>query len=129
LSAGRDELKEVDMVSFWSHCLQLIKSPVSYLSSKRERESHTSEPPLQRAGAETQRTTQQDQKGHLPDSPLESAATESDVSDEKSAGAMNPEQALVPIMEKLIRNISSLSKELQLLRGTIEGHKKSLGPQ
>jgi hypothetical protein len=102
---------------------------VSYLSSKRERESHTSEPLLQRVGEETQRTIQQDQKGHLPDSPLESAATARDVSDEKSAGAMNPEQALVPIMEKLISNISSLSKELQLLRGTIEGHKKSLGPQ
>lgn len=129
LSAGRDELKEVDMVSFWSRSLQLIKSPVSYLSSKKERERHTSEPLLQRAGAETQRTKQQDQKGHLPDSPLESAATPRDVSDEKSAGAMNPEQALVPIMEKLIRNISSLSKEVQLLRGTIEGHKKSLGPQ
>ncbi len=99
------------------------------MGSKKERESHTSEPLLQRAGAETQRTTQQDQKGHLPDSPLESAATERDVSDEKPAGAMNPEQALVPIMEKLIRNISSLSKEIQLLRGTIEGHKKSLGPQ
>jgi len=63
LSAGRDELKEVDLVSFWSRCLQLIKSPVSYMSSKRERERHTSEPLLQRAGEETQRTIQQDQGG------------------------------------------------------------------
>ena len=39
--------------------------------------------------------------------------------------AMNPERSLMPVIEKLIGSISSLTKELQLVRQAIEGRKES----
>lgn len=150
LTADMEHLREYDMVGFWSRCLQLISSPLKLPSRKKESEKHPPKPELQGSERKTQQTTEQGRQEDLPNRVSGSAAITGSGSEEpapKSSSslpeedeqhthaqkltsgaperAMNPEQSLMPVIEKLIGSISSLTKELQLVRQAIEGRKAS----
>jgi flagellar biosynthesis protein FlhG len=150
LTADMEHLREYDMVGFWSRCLQLISGPLKLPSSKKESERHSSKPELQGSDRKTQHITEQGRQEDLPKRVSGSAAIAGSGSEEPAPKssfslpeedeqithvqgltsgapeqAMNPEQSLMPVIEKLIGCISSLTKELQLVRQALEGRKES----
>jgi flagellar biosynthesis protein FlhG len=150
LTADMEHLREHDMVGFWSRCLQLISGPLKLPSTKKEGERHPSKPDLQGGKRKTQQITEQGRQGDLPkrvsgpaaiagsgsQEPAPKASFSLPEEDEQinhvqglpsgaSKQTMNPEQSLMPVIEKLIGSISSLTKELQLVRQAIEGRKES----
>jgi len=150
LTADMVHLREYDMVGFWSRCLRLMRSPLKLPSSKKGSERHPPKPELQGGERKTQQITEQGRQEDLPNGVSGSAtitgsgpqepAPKSSFSlpeedeqithvEELTSGApeqaMNPEQSLMPVIEKLIASISSLTNELQLVRQAIEGRKES----
>ena len=147
---GTERPKEDDVEGFWSRCFQVIGEPVRFPGSKKERDAHVSRP-LLRDGEEKGRQTveQVRQEGsaskspgpakrggpvsgeptaHTPISYSEEGkkmAAPQALSSGAPTGAMNMEE-LLPIAEKLVGSISSLTRELRLVRQAIERQAKPL---
>ncbi len=105
-----EDLEAAGMGSFWTRCLQLIKSPLNLTGSKKEEK-----------GIEPEPSTQDMQK--IPPQPVEKAEQKTYPDGYGSATAM--EQGIYLLMSELIDNISSVSQELQLIRKAIENGRGS----
>ena len=148
LTAGTEHPEEGDMVSFWSRCFKLIRSPLQFPDGKKGGDTHVSRPLLRGGEEKVRQTPGEDRKKDFPEKSTGSARKAGAVSGELAAqspapypeegentayaqapssgaptGAMNVEK-LMPLAEKLIGSISSLTRELQLVRQAIERQAK-----
>jgi len=148
LTAGTEGPKEDDVADFWSRCFQAIGEPVRLPDSKKQGDTRVSRPQLRGGEEKGRRIAEQDPQedstgkspgppgragpvaaeptGHSPTSYPEEGeklAAPQALSPGAPAGAMNMEQ-LLPIAEKLIGSISSLTRELRLVRHAIERQAK-----
>ena len=150
LTAGTEGSKEDDAAGFWSRCFKAIGGAVQFPDSKKERDAHVSRPLLRGGQEKGRQTAEQDRQqasaGKSPGSPGrggpfsgestaqseishpergEKLAAQQALSHGAPTGAMNMEQ-LLPIAEKLVGSISSLTRELRLVRQAIEQQEKPL---
>ena len=150
MTAGTKRPKADNGEGFWSRCFHVIGEPLRLLDGRKERDDHVFRP-LPKGGQEKgQQTAQQNRQEDLlteptgshgkaepvagepePHSPTsyleegEKLAAPQMLSSGAPAGAVNME-ALMPIAERLIGSISSLSTELLLLRHAVERQVKPL---
>ncbi len=144
LEHRQEDLKTVGIISFWTKCLSLIKSPLNVTGpkkAKKEIESQSAtEHPLKRAPQLTQGTKQktvpaesEDRKKAVqslekpsqkestqPQTPQEQDATVKTPGPSKPVDIAHAEQDISLVMSKLIDSVSSVSQELQLIRKAME---------
>jgi flagellar biosynthesis protein FlhG len=131
-----------DTERFWKRLVDLIASPLTLPLKKKEGEKQKPATKAAEDGEKTQQAAPASQdKTSSGSSPhgRETERTASQVHSPPSPGQPNGsgspvsapfhEGALMPLMERLIGSISSVSKELQQLRETIEGNGNSIAPQ
>ena len=150
LSGASDHLNESDMASFWNRFVQLVSSPLNLPGKKKmDKES-----PRTRSIEDEQKIQQTakafQQENPSGNTPLASSTNQTASGDVASQGphlssdgqkteppsqipctslqegAGNPGNCFMPLMEKLIGSISSVSQEIQKLRESIEGNGSSM---
>lgn len=152
LEHPQEDLETVGIISFWTKCLSLIKSPLNLAGpkkAKKEIESQSAtEHPLKRAPQLTQGTKQKNvpaesedrekavqslekpsqKESTQPQTPQEQDATVKTPEPSKPANIAHAEQDIALLMSKLIDSVSSVSQELQLIREAMEeGGRNPLG--
>ena len=150
MTAGTKRREADDMEDFWSRCFQVMEEPVRLLDGKRERDEHVPRPLFSGEQEKGQQSAEYDRqedllnkstgpneragpltgmlRAHSPNSYPEEgqkSAAPQMLSSGAPTGAMNMEQ-LLPIAEKLIGSISSLTTELRLVRHAVERQGKPL---
>lgn len=144
LEHRQEDLKTVGIISFWTKCLSLIKSPLNLTGpkkAKKEIESQSAtEHPLKRAPQLTQGTKQKNvpaesedrekavqslekpsqKESTQPQTPQEQDATVKTPGPSKPVDIAHAEQDISLVMSKLIDSVSSVSQELQLIRKAME---------
>jgi hypothetical protein len=149
LSAGMEHLKQDDMVSFWSRCRQLMSGPLKLPSSKKKSDEHSPEPAMQESKSKMHQVAREDRQEDLPDKRSDSAAAAGLASEKPTAQSSTSSleetqqltnaqvlesskpaetanlQRLLLLMETVIGAVSSLTKELELVRKAIARHEKS----
>jgi flagellar biosynthesis protein FlhG len=123
-----------DMFSFWGRFFQLFKTPVTL--PKRESTSDQPKPP--KGSALTEQSVRAEPSVSnltevIPGSPALEDSSPHTTTDKREAPPseavtqtsdilLNVEHSVLPVFEKLIESISSVSKELQLLRQEVKGN-------
>jgi hypothetical protein len=150
LSAASDHLNASDMASFWNRLVQLISSPLNLPGKKKRNEespgtrSIEDKQKIQQTGKAFQQQNLSDNASHAsatnqtasgevasqgpdPSSDGQKAETPSQIPcTSLQEGARNAGHCFMPLMEKLIGSISSVSQEIQQLREVIEGNGSSI---
>ncbi len=152
LEHRQEDLETSDMVSFWTKCLSLIKSPLNLAGPKKAKKGIESqsatEHPLKKAHQLAQGTKQKNVPAESedneevvqssekpargesiqPQTPQEQNATVKTPGPSKPADIEHAEQDISLVMSKLIDSVSSVSQELQLIRKAMEeGGRNPLG--
>ena len=152
LEHRQEDLETSDMVSFWTKCLRLIKSPLNLAGPKKAKKGIESqsatEHPLKKAPQLAQGTKQKNVPAESedneeavqslekpaqgesiqPQTPQEQDATVKTPGPSKPADIEHAEQDISLVMSKLIDSVSSVSQELQLIRKAMEeGGRNPLG--
>jgi flagellar biosynthesis protein FlhG len=152
LEHRQEDLETSDMVSFWTKCLRLIKSPFNLAGPKKAKKGVESqsatEHPLKKAPQLAQGTKQKNVPAESedneeavqslekpaqgesiqPQTPQEQDATVKTPGPSKPADIEHAEQDISLVMSKLIDSVSSVSQELQLIRKAMEeGGRNPLG--
>ena len=150
MTTGTKRREADDMEGFWSRCFQVMKEPVRLLNGKRERDEHVPRPLFSGEQERGQQSAEYDRQEDLLNKstgpherawPLtgmlrahsqtsypeegEKLAVPQVLNSGATAGAVNME-VLLPIAEKLIGSISSLTTELRLVRHAVERQAKPL---
>ncbi len=144
LEHRQEDLEPSDMISFWTKCLRLIKSPLDLAGPKKAKKGIESqsatEHPLKKAPQLAQGTKQKNVPAESEDNEetvqsLEKPAQEESIQPQtpqeqdaivKTPGPSKPvdiahaEQDISLVMSKLIDSVSSVSQELQLIRKAME---------
>jgi MinD-like ATPase involved in chromosome partitioning or flagellar assembly len=150
MTTGTKRREADNMEGFWSRCFQVIGEPLRLLDGRKERDEHVFRPLFKGGQEKGRQLAQQDRQEDLPTKltgsnakagPFtgepepqiptsypdegEKLAAPQMLSSGAPAGAVNME-ALMPIAERLIGSISSLTTELLLLRHAVERQVKPL---
>ena len=150
MTAGTKRREADNMEGFWSRCFQVIGEPLRLLDGRKERDEHVFRPLFKSGQEKGRQLAQQDRQEDLPTKltgsnakagPFtgepepqiptsypdegEKLAAPQMLSSGAPAGAVNME-ALMPIAERLIGSISSLTTELRLVRHAVERQAKPL---
>ena len=150
MTAGTKRPEADNGEGFWSRCFQVIGEPLRLLDGKRERDENVPRPLVSGGKEKGQQIAEQDRQedstnkstgshgraGPLTemlraDGPIsypeegQKSAAPQVLSSGATTGAMSMEQ-LLPIAEKLIGSISSLTTELRLVRHAVERQAKPL---
>ncbi|MCF8068783.1 MAG: MinD/ParA family protein [Desulfobacterales bacterium] len=116
-----DNLEETDIKSFWNKCL-------GFFTSSKKKEQTTKDIPLLSAD------THPPEKVSMPSTHEEKPVEKKAMPLTKPSGissvpaGQGPDNLMVPMMEKLIESIMSVSKELELTRTSKNGKGKKLEP-
>jgi flagellar biosynthesis protein FlhG len=144
MTAGTKRWEADNMEGFWSRCFQVIGEPLRLLDGRKERDEHVFRPLFKGGQEKGQHIAEQNRQEDLPtkltasnvkaepltgESEPHSSTSDREEGQKSSApqipssgalaGAVNME-ALLPIAERLIGSISSLTTELLLLRHAVE---------
>jgi len=150
MTAGTKRPEADNGEGFWSRCFQVMEEPVRLLDGKKERDDHVPRPLFSGEQEKGQQSAEYDRQEDSPNKSTGShgragpligmlrahSPTSYPEEGQKSAapqmlgsgartGAMNMEQ-LLPIAERLIGSISSLTTELRLVRHAVERQAKPL---
>jgi flagellar biosynthesis protein FlhG len=150
MTAGTKRPETDNGEGFWSRCFQVIGEPLRLLDGRKKRDDHVPRPLFSGRQEKGQQTAEQDPQEDLrnkstashgragplngepePYSPTlypeegEELAGPQMLSPGEPMGAISMEQ-LLPIAEKLIGSISSLTSELRLVRHAVEQQAKPL---
>ena len=150
MTAGTKRPETDNGEGFWSRCFQVIGEPLRLLDGRKKRDDHVPRPLFSGEQEKGQQSAEYDRQEDLlnksigpheragpltgmlraqspisyPEEGQKSAAPQM-LSSGAPTGAMNMEQ-LLPIAEKLIGSISSLTTELRLVRHAVERQAKPL---
>ncbi len=113
------DLESSGMASFWTRCLQLIKSPLNLTGSKKEEPDTALESSKQdmQAGPSQAPPEESVPPPQAPEKEEPTAVTSDSVG---HSSMSNMEQGDYLLMSKVIDSIESVSQELQLMRKAIE---------
>ena len=150
MTTGTKRREADDMEGFWSRCFEVMEEPVKLVDGKRERDEHVPRPLFSGEQERGQQSAEYDRQEYLLNKPTgpheraepltgmlrghsptsypeegEKLAVPQVLSSGATAGAVNME-VLLPIAEKLIGSISSLTTELRLVRHAVERQAKPL---
>ncbi len=112
------DLEASGMASFWTRCLQLIKSPLNLTGSKKKEPGTVLEPSNQDMQKSPSQAAAEESVPPQAPEKVEPTAVTSDPAGHGSTS--NMEQGVYLLMNKVIGSIESVSQELQLMRKAIE---------